>query len=202
MADRIRSGAQRARPAELARRRDRLSGRRRGTTRVQHHSRPRLRHHRYAAALYAYASGLLITIVGIMVTEHSYRTEMHSSVFYRWTGAVFPFFLCMLALHLAWHMRRALAPILFDDDDRGAAEAARPSPVAAAKPSPAAAAKAAGKRTRDGRPVHSFRTLLQDLATLTRNTVRLGDGLPATMLARPTPLQQDAFDRLGIAIAA
>jgi hypothetical protein len=111
-------------------------------------------------------------------------------------------FLCMLALHLAWHMRRALAPILFDDDDRGAAEAARPSPVAAAKPSPAAAAKAAGKRTRDGRPVHSFRTLLQDLATLTRNTVRLGDGLPATMLARPTPLQQDAFDRLGIAIAA
>jgi hypothetical protein len=47
--------------------------------------------------LYAYASGLLIAIVAIMVTEHSYRTEMHSSVFYRWTGAVFPFFLCMLA---------------------------------------------------------------------------------------------------------
>jgi Transposase DDE domain len=110
-------------------------------------------------------------------------------------------FLCMLALHLAWHMRRALAPILFDDDDRRAAEAARPSPVAAARPSPAAAAKAASKRTRDRRPAHSFRTLLQDLATLTRNTVRLGDGMPATILSRPTILQQDAFDRLAIAVA-
>jgi Transposase DDE domain len=111
-------------------------------------------------------------------------------------------FLCMLALHLAWHMRRDLAPILFDDDDRPAAAAARPSPVAAARPSASAAAKAAAKRTRDGAPVHSFRTLLQDLATLTRNTVRLGDGPPATMLSRPTDLQQDAFDRLGVALAA
>src|SRR5215468_2248582 len=66
-------------------------------------------------------------------------------------------FLCMLAYHLIWHMRRALAPILFDDHDRQAAAMARPSPVAAAKVSPAAQLKAADKRTCDGVPVHSFR---------------------------------------------
>jgi hypothetical protein len=73
--------------------------------------------------------------------------------------------------------------------------------VAAAEVSPAAQRKAARKRTADGRPVHSFRTLLQDLATLTRNIVRLGDAPPIVMLARPTALQQYAFDKLGVAIA-
>ncbi len=52
----------------------------------------------------------------------------------------------------------------------------------------------------DDRPVHSFRTLLADLATLTRNTVRLGEAPPITMLARPTPLQDDVFHRLGLAL--
>ena len=54
-------------------------------------------------------------------------------------------------------------------------------------------------RMQDGdQPVHSFRTLLQDLATLTRNTVRLGDAPPAAMLAKPTPLQQEVFDKLEV----
>jgi hypothetical protein len=110
-------------------------------------------------------------------------------------------FLCMLAYYLIWHMRRAWAELLFDDHDRPAAAAARPSPVVSARVSRAARRKAASKRTVDGRPVHSFRSLLQDLATLTRNTVRLGDAPPIAMLARPTPLQQHAFDRLGISIA-
>ena len=110
-------------------------------------------------------------------------------------------FLCMLAYYLMWHMRRAWAELLFDDDDRPAAAAARSSPVAAAQVSRAAQRKAAGKRTADGRPVHSFRTLLQDLATLTRNVVRLGDAPPIVMLARPTPIQQYAFGKLAIAIA-
>jgi hypothetical protein len=109
-------------------------------------------------------------------------------------------FLCMLAYHVTWHMRRKLAPLLFEDHDRAAAAAARPSPVAAARRSPAAMAKAITKRTAEGRPVHSWRSLLQDLATLTRNTVRLGDAPPLAMLARPTPLQQDVFDRLAIAL--
>ena len=109
-------------------------------------------------------------------------------------------FLCMLAYHVNWHLRRALAPLLFEDHDRAAAAAARPSPVAAARVSPAAAAKAASRRTADGQPVHSWRSLLPDLATLTRNTVRLGDAPPITMLTRPTPLQQDVFHRLGLAL--
>jgi hypothetical protein len=111
-------------------------------------------------------------------------------------------FLCMLAYYLIWHLRRAWAELLFDDHDRPAAAAARPSPVAAAKVSPAAQRKAARKRTDDGRPVHSFRSLLQDLATLTRNLVRFGDAPPVVVLARPTALQQNAFDRLAIAIAS
>jgi hypothetical protein len=119
-------------------------------------------------------------------------------------------FLCLLAYHLEWHMRQALAPILFDDHDRAAAEAQRPSPVSKAQVSPAARRKAARKRTDDGHPVHSFRTLLADLATLTQNTVRFGkdpgsrpgQDLCATVLATPTPLQQRVFDLLGVSPAA
>jgi hypothetical protein len=110
-------------------------------------------------------------------------------------------FLCMLAYYVAWHMRRKLAPLLFEDHDRPAATAARPSPVAAADVSPAAHAKARTRQTVDGAPVHSFRTLLADLATLTRNTVRFGDKLPMTVLSRPTPIQQRAFEHLHVAIA-
>jgi len=109
-------------------------------------------------------------------------------------------FLCMLGYYLIWHMRQAWAELLFDDHDRPAAAAARSSPVAAAKVSPAAHAKAARKHTADGRPVHSFRSLLHDLATLTRNRVRFGDAPAVVMLARPTALQQHAFDKLAIAI--
>ena len=109
-------------------------------------------------------------------------------------------FLCMLAYHVTWHMRQALAPLLFEDHDRAAAAMARPSPVAAARVSPAAAAKAAKRRTAEGQPVHSWRSVLQDLATLTRNTVRLGDAPPLTLLTRPTPLHQDAFHKLGLAL--
>lgn len=107
-------------------------------------------------------------------------------------------FLCMLAYHLEWHMRQALAPILFDDHDRAAGEALRPSPVAKARPSPAAKRKAKTKRTDDGLPVHSFRTLLADLATLTRNTVRCSKAPAMTLLASPTHIQQRAFDLLAV----
>jgi hypothetical protein len=107
-------------------------------------------------------------------------------------------FLCLLAYHVQWHMRQALAPILFDDHDRPAAATVRVSPVAAAKVSPAARAKAQARRTAEGQPVHSWRTLLADLATLTRNMVRLGAAPPATILSTPTPTQQRAFDLLGL----
>jgi len=107
-------------------------------------------------------------------------------------------FLCMLAYYLECHMRQALAPMLFDDHDRAAGEALRSSPVAKAEPSPAATRKARKKRTDDGKPVHSFRTLLADLATLTRNTVRCGRGPAIALLARPTEIQQRALDLLGV----
>jgi hypothetical protein len=111
-------------------------------------------------------------------------------------------FLCMLAYYVIWHMRQALAPMLFEDHDRSAAAAARTSPVAAAKVSEAAKKKAATRRTIDGAPVHSFRTLLQDLATLARNVVRIGEAPTTVMLTRPTKLQQEIFDTLAIPTAA
>src|SRR5271166_3242765 len=111
-------------------------------------------------------------------------------------------FLCMLAYYVVWHMKRDLAPMLFKDDDPKAAAAERSSPVAKAKVSPAARRKAISRRTNDGQPVHSFRTLLQDLASLTRNSVRFGDARPTTILSRPTPIQARAFDLFGLKIAA
>lgn len=107
-------------------------------------------------------------------------------------------FLCMLAYYLEWHMRRALAPMLFDDHDRAAGEALRSSPVAKAQPSPAATRKARRKHTDEGHTVHSFRTLLADLATLTRNTVRGGKAPEMALLARATPIQQRALELLAV----
>ncbi len=97
-------------------------------------------------------------------------------------------------------MRSALAPILFDDDDKQAAEARRGSIVQPAKRSAKAQNKASSKRTEDGLPVHSFRTLIKDLATLTRNTVSTELNPDATfeILAQPTAVQQRAFDLLGL----
>jgi transposase len=111
-------------------------------------------------------------------------------------------FLCMLAYYVEWHMRARLAPMLYDDDDKAAAEACRESPVAKAQRSPAALAKTATGRAADGAPVHSFQTLLADLATLARNTVLTPSApdRPFTILTRPTPIQQKAFDLLGFPI--
>lgn len=106
--------------------------------------------------------------------------------------------LCMLAYYLEWHMRQALAPMLFDDHDRPAAEALRASPVAKAQPSPAARRKAKTKHTDDHMPVHSFRSLFADLATLTRNTVRFGRATTVTVLATPTQIQRHALNLLGM----
>ena len=108
--------------------------------------------------------------------------------------------LCMLAYYLEWHMRRALAPILFDDHQRAEATAARSSTVAPAQRSKAARHKAATKRTHDGLPVHSFQSLLAELATFTRNTMALTAATEDTFLLypQPTPTQRRAFDLLAI----
>ncbi|MDE0512000.1 MAG: IS1634 family transposase [Gammaproteobacteria bacterium] len=110
--------------------------------------------------------------------------------------------LCMLAYYVEWHMRRRLKPLLFDDEDPGAAEAARRSVVAPARVSDSARAKARRKHTAEGFPVHSFRTLLDDLATLCRNRVvaKVAGAEPFEMLTQPTPLQQEAFKLLGVRV--
>jgi hypothetical protein len=110
-------------------------------------------------------------------------------------------FLCMLAYYLEWHMRQMLAPMLYDDTDKEVAEVQRASAVAKAERSRAAIAKQTTGRTEDGLPVHSFRTLLADLATLTRNTLvtAIDPERPFTLTARPTALQQKALDLLGLA---
>ena len=109
-------------------------------------------------------------------------------------------FLCMLAYHVEWHMRRRLAPILFEDDDREGARAQRNSPVEKAEVSESAKAKADTKRTPDGLPVHSFTTLLSDLGTLTLNHASL-PGRPDSrflLASEPTELQAKAFALLGM----
>ena len=109
-------------------------------------------------------------------------------------------FLCMLAYYVEWHMRRKLAPLLFEDHDQKAATLRRESVVKPALRSEAAERKAATKHDDDGLPVHSFRSLLSDLATLTINRIQTGNAsLPAfNKLTNPTPLQKKAFSLLGI----
>jgi hypothetical protein len=109
-------------------------------------------------------------------------------------------FLCMLAYYVEWHMRQALAPMLFDDDNKAGAEALRQSIVAPAQPSPQAQRKARTKRTEHGAPVHSFQTLLVDLATIVKNRIQpnLPGALPFDQITRPTSLQQRALALLGV----
>ena len=83
-------------------------------------------------------------------------------------------------------MRRALKPILFDDHDKASADAARTSIVGKAKRSEAGNAKAATKRTDEGLPVHSFQSLLGDLATITRNIMAMNDQSDATFTRPPS----------------
>jgi hypothetical protein len=114
--------------------------------------------------------------------------------------------LCMLAYYLEWHMRQPLAPMLFDDHDCAAAAVERASPVAKAKVAKPAYRKASAQRIDVGdgqtQPVHSLRTLLSDLATLTRNTVCFAGQKMLTVQTSPTPVQRRAFSLLGVELAA
>ena len=109
-------------------------------------------------------------------------------------------FLRMISYYITWHMQARLAPVLFTDDDKPAAQAARSSPVAPAARSPKALAKAAAKRTGDELPVHSFASLLTDLATICLNTIAPADpALPGfRLVTTPTAVQRHAFDLLGV----
>jgi hypothetical protein len=129
------------------------------------------------------------TDLDIRPIRHRTETRVRAHVFLR-----------MLSYYLTWHMHDRLAPLLFTDDDKATAEAARPSPVAPAVRSHQALAKAAVKRTPGDLPVHSFTSLLADLATICLNQIQPADpALPAFQLVTtPTPLQRHTLDLLGV----
>ena len=129
------------------------------------------------------------TDLDIRPIRHRTKTRVRTHVFLR-----------MLSYYLTWHLHDRLAPLLFTDDDKPAAQAARPSPVAPAARSPRALAKAAAKHTPGGLAVHSFDTLLRDLATICLNQIQPADpALPAfTLVTSPTPLHRQALDLLGV----
>jgi len=147
-------------------------------------------------------------VSSLMRVEHACRSlktvDLELRPVFHWTAPRVRahVLLCMLAYYLQWHMRQSLAPMLFDEPDPAVRDAQRTSPVANAEPSPAARRKAARKRTdpadREPLPVRSFHTLLGDLATLTRNVIRLGRDHVTTILATPTATQRRALDLLGV----
>jgi len=109
-------------------------------------------------------------------------------------------FLCMLAYHVEWHLRQALAPLLFHDTDIAAARAERASPVGKTEPSPSAKTTKATRRNADGQPVMAFADLMDHLGTLARNDLSapLQDNRSIILYTTPTRLQEAAFNRLGV----
>jgi hypothetical protein len=147
---------------------------------------------------------------GLAVAERAFRSlktvDLKVRPIYHWSPERVRahVLLCMLAYYVEWHMRKAWAPLLFDDDDPAAGAARRTSVVAPAQRSARAERKAVTRRTPpetqtpEGWPVHSFQTLLADLATLTKNRVRFAgsEAATTTIYTRPTPLQQRALQLL------
>ena len=151
-------------------------------------------------------AGTVAAYKSLALVERAFRSlktvDLQIRPLYHWlsTRVRAHVFLCMLSYHVEWQLRARLAPMLYDDDDREAAAAERPSIVAKAARSPAAQAKQTHGLTDDGLAVHSFASLLADLATLTRNEVvtAAAPDIVLTLYARPTAIQQKAFDLLAI----
>ena len=143
---------------------------------------------------------------GLARVERAFRSlktvDLHLRPIYHWLAARVRahVFLCMLACHVEWHMRERLKPILFDDDDPAAAARERASIVAPAQPSPAALRKRAGKLSAEGGPVHSFQSLLRDLATCTLNwmTTTLNQAYSFPLVTTPSAVQTRAFSLLAV----
>lgn len=157
---------------------------------------------------------------GLAVAERAFRSlktvDLKVRPIYHWSAdrVRTHVLLCRLAYYVEWHMRQAWAPLLLDDDDRPTAQAQRTSIVAPAQRSPRAQRKAASHctsaaaqkpteaQTPASLPVHSFQTLLADLATLAKNRVRFDGSDTATMTiyTQPTPLQQQALNLLQVTL--
>jgi len=143
---------------------------------------------------------------GLSVVERAFRSfktvDLHVRPIYHYLPERVRahIFLCMLAYYVEWHLRRRLAPLLFDDDDPAAAEAQRDSIVAPSQVSPSAQRKAHSRRTADGLPVHSFQTLLDALSRLSKSRlqIRLADSEPIEKLSRRNALHDQVFSLLDL----
>ena len=130
-----------------------------------------------------------IKSLDLQVRPIRHRTEAHVRAH---------IFLCMLAYYVQWHMRKALSSVLFQDDELDAQRWTRDA-VAKAQSSQTVQAKKRTKRKPEGWPVHSFETLLKNLATRCRNTCRTGEGktrIQFDQLTEPTPFQSHVFKLL------
>ena len=109
-------------------------------------------------------------------------------------------FLCMLAYYVEWHMKEALAPMLFTDENKDEAKAARKCEAEPVEKSPEAKRKADEKTDSHGRPLHSFATLMVSLQGIVRNRIEPGiKGIPTfTKETRPEAIQRHALDLLGL----
>jgi transposase/ribosomal protein L35 len=128
--------------------------------------------------------------VDLLVRPIFHRTEDHVRAHV---------FLCMLAYYVEWHMREAWAPLLFQDEELTQQRQQRDA-VAPAQASPSLRRKKSARRNSEGLPVHSFKTLLAELAKRCRNTCRVKTD-PAsrfTTLTDPSPLQARALQLLGL----
>jgi transposase len=129
--------------------------------------------------------------IDLLVRPIHHRTEDHVKAH---------IFLCMLAYYVVWHMREALTPLLFDDEELPLSRKMR-DPVKPAESSSSAKKKKTTKLTPDGLPVQSFSTLLANLGTRCKNRCRMvldPKAPPFTLLTDPTPLQARAFSLLGL----
>jgi hypothetical protein len=128
--------------------------------------------------------------VDLLVRPIFHRTEDHVRAHV---------FLCMLAYYVEWHMREAWAPLLFQDDELNQQRKQR-DPVAPAQPSPSARLKKSTRRSSDGLPLNSFKTLLAELAKRSRDTCRVKTDSPNrfTMVTEPNLLQARALELLGL----
>ena len=112
-------------------------------------------------------------------------------------------FLCFLAYYVEWHMRKALATILFEEEDLEKFESSDLEALLKYQPSQIAKQKAGNKRNQENLPVHSFSTLLNDLATIAHNKIQInlpGETVAFSKITQPTPLQQKALDLLGVSL--
>jgi transposase len=108
-------------------------------------------------------------------------------------------FLCLLSYYVEWHLRQAWAPLLFEDEERRE-ERKRRDPILSAEPSASAMAKKRSHQTAEGLPVHSFRTLLAELASRARVTYEIKSGdvtLTCQQVPTPTPLHARAYELIG-----